>query len=94
LENPWIAQEDASPTKPPPRIPFSSVTVKRACKFFPNFYLATSGDFNGLERKKFGNACRLLQPYRLPAFFPPQGANYIRDGTVEEENVRLFRATS
>jgi hypothetical protein len=84
LENPWIAASAKFLSK------------KALCyqegedQAFPNFSLAVLGDFNGLERKKFGNRSprTLLSVYPSVASQPAIAsyvANYNRSGGFEEE---------
>jgi hypothetical protein len=87
LENPWIA---ASAKFFLQESPLLSSPPQGEDQAFPNFSLAVSGDFNGLERKKFGNRSpeTLLSVYPSVASQPAIAsyvANYNRSGGFEEE---------
>jgi hypothetical protein len=56
LENPWIARKQHNPQNSQIENPFSSSEPARLAQVLPNYNLAVLGDFNGLEREKFGNA--------------------------------------
>jgi hypothetical protein len=67
LENPWMTQDAQNRLR---EIPFFQRPVIASAKFFPKLFLASLGDFNGLQRKKFGNALQQSGSRRQRTFTP------------------------